>query len=74
MFEPNAPILVPGIGVQGGDLESSVCAGMDEQRAGMLISSSRSVLYASSGDDFANATRDEARRLRDAINRVRFGD
>lgn len=69
---PDAPLLVPGIGAQGGDLEASVRAGMNEQRAGMLLSSSRNVLYASSGDDFAEAARAEALRLRDAINTVRF--
>ncbi len=68
---PDAPLLVPGIGAQGGDLEASVRAGMDREGAGMLISASRSVLYASSGDDFADAARAEALRLRDAINAAR---
>ncbi len=68
---PDAPLLVPGIGAQGGDLEASVRAGMDREGAGMLISASRSVLYASAGDDFADAARAEASRLRDAINAAR---
>lgn len=68
---PDAPLLVPGIGAQGGDLEASVRAGMDREGAGMLISASRSVLYASAGDDFADAARAEALRLRDAINAAR---
>ncbi|WIG60916.1 MAG: Orotidine 5'-phosphate decarboxylase [Ktedonobacterales bacterium] len=67
----NIPILVPGIGAQGGDLEGTVRAGLDSQRAGLLISSSRGILYASSGDDFAAAARREALRLQTAINELR---
>lgn len=70
---PDAPILVPGIGAQGGDLEGSVRAGIDRNGAGILVSASRSVLYASSGADFAAAARAEASRLRDAINAARRG-
>lgn len=65
---PELPILVPGIGAQGGDLEGSVRAGMDARGEGLLVSASRSVLYASVADDFAQAARHEAERLRDAIN------
>jgi orotidine-5'-phosphate decarboxylase len=68
---PDAPILVPGIGAQGGDVEGAVRAGIDQHGAGILVSASRSVLYASSGADFADAARAEALRLRDAINAVR---
>ncbi len=68
---PDAPILLPGIGAQGGDLEGSVRAGLDASGAGLLVSASRSVLYASSGEDYAEASRAEAQRLRDAINAVR---
>ncbi|MDQ2784930.1 MAG: orotidine-5'-phosphate decarboxylase [Chloroflexota bacterium] len=68
---PAAPILVPGIGAQGGDLEGAVRAGMDSHGAGILVSASRSVLYASAGDDYADAARAEAVRLRDAINAAR---
>ncbi len=70
---PDAPLLVPGIGAQGGDLAGSVQAGMDARGAGMLISASRSVLYASAGEDYADAARAEALRLRDAINAARQG-
>jgi orotidine-5'-phosphate decarboxylase len=70
---PDAPILLPGIGAQGGDLEGSVRAGMDASGAGLLVSASRSVLYASSGDDYADAARAETQRLRGAINAVRKG-
>jgi orotidine-5'-phosphate decarboxylase len=71
---PDAPILLPGVGAQGGDLEGSVRAGLDASGAGLLVSASRSVLYASSGEDFADAARAETRRLRDAINAVRRAD
>ena len=68
---PELPILVPGIGAQGGDLEASVRAGRDASGQGLLVSASRSVLYASGGADFAEAARAEAQRLSDAINRQR---
>jgi orotidine-5'-phosphate decarboxylase len=61
---PEAPLLIPGIGAQGGDLAATVRAA----RGNFLINASRSVLYASSGRDFVDAARREARRLRDAIN------
>jgi orotidine-5'-phosphate decarboxylase len=67
----NLPILVPGIGSQGGDLEATVRAGLDEAGQGLLISASRSVIYASSGPDFAGAARREAARLRMEIERLR---
>ncbi len=69
---PELPILVPGIGAQGGALEASVRAGRDVRGRGLLVSASRSVLYASSGADFAQAARAEAERLRAAINQQRL--
>jgi orotidine-5'-phosphate decarboxylase len=71
---PELPILVPGIGAQGGDLEASVRAGRDARGQGLLLSASRSVLYASAGADFARAARAEAVRLCDAINQHRGTD
>jgi orotidine-5'-phosphate decarboxylase len=68
---PELPILLPGIGAQGGDLAASVRAGRDARGQGLLVSASRSVLYASDGADFAQAARAEALRLRDAINQHR---
>ncbi len=62
------PVLVPGIGTQGGDLAASVRAGSTAPGSGLLLSSSRSVLYASRGDDFAAAARAVAVATRDAIN------
>jgi orotidine-5'-phosphate decarboxylase len=61
------PVLVPGIGAQGGDLEASVQAGIDSSGRGLMISSSRQILYRSSGEDFAAAARGEAELTRNAI-------
>ena len=66
------PILVPGIGAQGGDLEASVAAGKTTS-GGLLVSSSRAILYAGSGEDFADAARRVARETRDAIEECRLG-
>lgn len=68
---PDMPFLVPGIGAQAGALAESVRAGIDARGAGMLISASRGVTYASKGPDFATAARREALRLRDEINAER---
>lgn len=65
------PVLVPGIGAQGGSLEATLQAGLDSQGQGLVISVSRSVLYASDGPDFAAAARQEARRLWHEIDRLR---
>lgn len=68
---PHVPILIPGIGAQAGDLEAAVQAGVDASGELAVINASRSVLYASRGEDFAAAARAAARALRDAINRAR---
>lgn len=62
------PFLVPGIGAQGGDLQAVMKKGLDSHNAGLMISASRSILYASAERTFATAARDEASKLRDAIN------
>lgn len=62
------PILVPGVGAQGGDVAASVAAGATGPGTGLLLSSSRDVLYASSEEDFADAARAAALRTIDAIN------
>lgn len=63
------PLLVPGVGAQGGDVEATVAAGATADGFGMVINSSRAILYASSGDDFAAAACAEAVVTRDAIRR-----
>ena len=65
------PFLIPGIGAQGGDLEAAVTAGTDALGEMAVINSSRGVLYASSGPDFAEAAGRVARGLRDEMNGVR---
>lgn len=65
------PFLVPGIGAQGGDLQATMEAGITSQGTGLLISASRSIIYASTGTDFAEAARREALQLRDEINTYR---
>ena len=65
------PILVPGIGAQGGDVAAVIRNGKNSQGAGLIISSSRSILYASAGADFAERARREAQTLRDEINHCR---
>jgi orotidine-5'-phosphate decarboxylase len=64
---PQLPLLVPGIGAQGGDVVASVQAGIDAQGFGMLINSSRAILYASSGNDFAQAAAQAAHDTDQAI-------
>lgn len=65
------PLLVPGIGAQGGDIQASVTAGRTASGAGMMINSSRAILYAGQGEDFAAAARQVALETRDAINQWR---
>ena len=66
------PLLVPGIGAQGGNVEASVKAGQSADGTGIVVNSSRAIIYASSGDDFAAAARGAAQKSRDEINRYRF--
>ena len=64
------PLLVPGIGAQGGDVEATVRAGRDSHGRGMIVNSSRAIIYASSGEDFAAAARAAALESRDRIRSV----
>ncbi len=64
---PDLPFLVPGIGAQGGDLEGTVRNGQTAPGEGLMINSSRGILYASQGADYAEAARKEAETLRDQI-------
>ena len=68
---PGMPILVPGVGSQGGDLEASTAAGVDEYGERAIIAVSRAILYASHDSDYAAAAEHEARSLRDRINEAR---
>lgn len=69
---PDMPILIPGVGVQGGDLEASVAAGVDACGERAIIAVSRTVLYAGDGADYAAVAANEARLLRDRINEARI--
>ncbi len=65
------PLLVPGVGAQGGDVEAVVASAKSADGTGLVVSSSRAILYASGGDDYADAAATAARALRDEINRHR---
>lgn len=67
---PDVPLLVPGLGAQGGDMQAALTAGLDEQGRGLVVNSSRAVLYAGSGQDFDRAARAEALRTRDAMRAI----
>jgi orotidine-5'-phosphate decarboxylase len=60
---PTLPLLIPGIGAQGGDVIATVRAGWRAD-APIIVNSSRAILYASNGDDFAQAARQEALKTR----------
>jgi orotidine-5'-phosphate decarboxylase len=71
MLAPVMPILIPGIGAQGGDLEAAVRFGCTKEGDLALLTSSRGIIYASGGDDFATAARHAAISVRNQINAYR---
>jgi orotidine-5'-phosphate decarboxylase len=68
---PAIPFLVPGVGAQGGDVELVIRNGKDKAGKGLIINSSRGIIYADSSPDFANAARRATLELRDLINQFR---
>lgn len=70
---PDLPLLIPGVGAQGGDLQAVARHGTDAKGELAIVSASRSVLYASGREDFAEAARRETERLRAELNRHRPG-
>ncbi len=72
---PTLPLLIPGVGAQGGDARATVRAGWrgdpDRTAAAIVVNCSRSILYASADDDITVAARAEARRMRDLLNAAR---
>jgi orotidine-5'-phosphate decarboxylase len=73
---PTLPLLIPGVGAQGGDAMATVRAGLRTDAAGaitgsVIVNSSRAILYASQDSDFAQSARAEARRTRDILNAAR---
>jgi orotidine-5'-phosphate decarboxylase len=70
---PTLPLLIPGIGAQGGDAHATVRAGWrgGENPAPIIVSSSRAILYATAGADFAEAARRVAQATRQQLNDAR---
>lgn len=65
------PILIPGVGAQGGDVEKTVKAGIDSSGNNAIINAGRSIIFASTGTDYAQAARRETEILKDSINLFR---
>lgn len=65
------PFLVPGVGAQSGDIGAMLNAGLNSNKKGLIVSSTRAILYASDGDDFADAAKNETIKLKDTINSYR---
>ena len=74
---PTLPLLIPGVGAQGGDAVATINAGYRQSKGAttgaVIVNSSRAILYASSGDDFAQAARKEAMRTRDVLKAAAQG-
>jgi orotidine-5'-phosphate decarboxylase len=68
---PDMPLLIPGIGAQGGDLELSVRYGVNTAGEKAIIVAARQIIYASAGPGYAQAARKAAREIRDSINKFR---
>ena len=71
---PDMPILLPGVGAQAGDLAAAVRNGVDSEGRLAIVNSSRGILYASKGPDFAEAARRAAETLREGINEILSGE
>jgi orotidine-5'-phosphate decarboxylase len=67
-LDDNMFFLVPGIGAQGGDLEKTLEAGLNNQKSGLIINSSRGIIFADSSEDFANFAKIETEKLNNMIN------
>ena len=70
MFAPTVPLLIPGIGAQGGELEASVINASTNE-GGFVINSSRGIIFASNGEDFAERAREETIKLSTDIQTIR---
>jgi orotidine-5'-phosphate decarboxylase len=68
---PDMPILIPGVGAQGGDLKAAVQYGCDGKGELAIINASRSIIYAAAGENFAASAREAALAMRDEMNRYR---
>ncbi len=68
---PNIPFLIPGIGTQGGDLEKTLKYALDSNDQGMIINSGSAIIFASAGDDYAEAAGAAALKLHTQIQQLR---
>ncbi|MFC1517806.1 orotidine-5'-phosphate decarboxylase [Candidatus Margulisiibacteriota bacterium] len=68
---PSVPLLVPGVGAQGGSLQEVLMSGISGNDDIVLINSSRSIIYASSGKDHAEKARSSAKKLKDEMNKIK---
>jgi orotidine-5'-phosphate decarboxylase len=68
---PELTFLVPGVGAQGGDVDAVVSAGLDARGLGLMLSSSRGVLYSADPGAAAKALRDEINRSREVAHAAR---
>jgi orotidine 5'-phosphate decarboxylase subfamily 2 len=65
------PILIPGIGAQGGDVEKTIKYGTNKNKENAIINSSRGIIYSGAGKDFSDESRKEALKLKEKINKFR---
>ena len=65
------PLLIPGIGAQGGDLAATMQAGQTANGSGVIINSSRAIIYASADENYAQAAAQAAQETQQAINALR---
>lgn len=68
---PDMPLLMPGLGAQGGEVEVSIKAGLGANLRGLIANSARGIIFASGGEDFAEAAREETQKLKSMINQYR---
>jgi orotidine-5'-phosphate decarboxylase len=66
------PLLIPGVGAQGGDIQATTKAGVDTKGSNAMINSSRGIIFASNGTDFALRAKEESIKLKEEINTYRF--
>ena len=69
MLAPHHFFLVPGVGAQGGNMEAISKVGMNEQ-CGLIVNSARSIIYASSKEDFGDAARNESMKLQENMSKL----
>ena len=71
LLAPDMPLLIPGIGAQGGNPKEVVIHGQDSRGGGIIVNSSRGIIFSSPNKDYAQAARESAKNLRDELNKYR---